>query len=434
MNTMQMGGDARVNDLMQMGQRAAMAGRRDEAARAWEQVLTVAPEHPQALYYLGQHALYRQDMQAARALLERAEKGAPKEPGIPLNLSFVFRAMGDANAEANAITRALIIDPYFYPALLSKGMLFERIGNKRGAAQVYRNVLKISPLDDQVPPSLRAPMAHARDVVQENAAELEAFLREKLGPIRDRHASEKLDRFDECKDASIGTKKIYVHQPALWNFPRLPAIQYFDRELFPWLKDVEATTPVIREELQNLLEKKLPGFVPYVDHPDGVPLNQWADLHRSEKWSAYFLWKDGQRNEEHCALCPKTVAALEKLPLSEVPGYSPCGFFSTLQPHARIPPHTGVTNVRSIVHLPLIIPGNCYFRVGNDTREWKEGEAWVFDDTIEHEAWNDSDKLRVIFIFDIWNPHLSMAERDLVSALLVAEREYYGESQADFSH
>jgi len=144
--------------------------------------------------------------------------------------------------------------------------------------------------------------------------------------------------------------------------------------------------------------------------------------------------KDGQRNEEHCAICPQTTAALEKLPRSDVPGYSPCGFFSALQPHARIPPHTGVTNVRSIVHLPLIVPGSCYFRVGNDTREWKEGEAWVFDDTIEHEAWNDSEKLRVIFIFDIWNPFLSKAERDLVSGLLVAEREYYGAPQGDFSH
>lgn len=434
MNTMETSGDARVNDLMQLGQRAAMAGRMDEAARAWEQVLTVAPEHPQALYCLGQHALYRQDMQAARTLLERAEKGAPKEPGIPLNLSFVFRAMGDVNAEADAITRALVIDPYFYPALLSKGMLLERIGKKRPAAQVYVIVLRISPPDDQLPPSLRAPMAHARDVIRENAVELDAFLRERLGPIRERHQAEKLDRFEECKDISVGTKKAYVHQPTMLNFPRLPAIQFFDRAQFPWAKDIEAQTDAIRDELTVLLSEKSSGFMPYVNHVPGAPLNQWEELQNSKKWSALFLWQDGKRIDEYCNICPKTAAALQALPLANISGYAPCGFFSALQPHTRIPPHTGVTNVRSIVHLPLILPGKCYFRVGNETREWRMGEIFVFDDTIEHEAWNDSDQLRVILIFDIWNPYLSNAERDLVSALLVAEGEYYGGPQADFSH
>jgi aspartyl/asparaginyl beta-hydroxylase (cupin superfamily) len=96
-----------------------------------------------------------------------------------------------------------------------------------------------------------------------------------------------------------------------------------------------------------------------------------------------------------------------------------------LTPGARIPPHTGVTNTRLIVHLGIAVPDRCSFRVGNDTREWRRGKAWVFDDTIEHEARNDSDRTRVVLIFDIWNPYLSAAERDLVCALLAAQREYY---------
>jgi aspartate beta-hydroxylase len=434
MTTIDMGGDTRVNDLMQGAERAAMAGRMDEAARLWGQVLATSPDHPKALFYLGQHELHHKDFKSARELFERAAKGAPKEPGIPLNLSFVFRGLGDVNAEADAITRALVIDPYFYPALLSKGMLLERAGQRRSAAQVYTNLLKIVPPDDQLPPSLRAPIAHTRDVVRQNAAELDAFLRDRLGPVQQRHRMEKLDRFEECKDATIGTKKIFVHQPSFLNFPRLPAIQFFDRELFPWLKDIEAQTDVIREELLALLREKNKGFVPYVSHPPGVPLNQWAELHNSEKWSALFLWHDGKRVDEHCKICPKTAAALEALPRANVPGYAPCGFFSALLPHTHIPPHTGVTNVRSIVHLPLILPGSCYFRVGNDTREWKMGEAWVFDDTIEHEARNDSDQLRVILIFDIWNPGLSLAERELICELLDATSDYYGGPEADFSH
>jgi aspartyl/asparaginyl beta-hydroxylase (cupin superfamily) len=108
-----------------------------------------------------------------------------------------------------------------------------------------------------------------------------------------------------------------------------------------------------------------------------------------------------------------------------VPGFAPAAFFSSLTPGTRIAPHTGVTNTRLIVHLGLIVPDGCTFRVGNDTRVWKRGKAWVFDDTIEHEAMNAGNARRVVLIFDVWNPYLSAAERDLVCALLAAQREYY---------
>ena len=63
--------------------------------------------------------------------------------------------------------------------------------------------------------------------------------------------------------------------------------------------------------------------------------------------------------------------------------------------------------------------------VGNETREWRMGEAWVFDDTIEHEAWNDADELRVILIFDVWNPFLAPHERDLIATLMLARNQFY---------
>jgi aspartyl/asparaginyl beta-hydroxylase (cupin superfamily) len=91
--------------------------------------------------------------------------------------------------------------------------------------------------------------------------------------------------------------------------------------------------------------------------------------------------------------------------------------FSMLKPRTHIPPHCGVSNVRLVTHVPLIIPPGCRFRVGNDVREWVPGQAWVFDDTIEHEAFNDSDQLRAILMFDVWHPHLTEAERRMVTAL-----------------
>ena len=83
-----------------------------------------------------------------------------------------------------------------------------------------------------------------------------------------------------------------------------------------------------------------------------------------------------------------------------------------------------------ICHLPLIVPPGCSLRVGSETREWVEGKAWVFDDSIEHEAWNRSDQTRVILLFEAWRPELSTKERDLVTAMFGAIDGYSEAKQA----
>src|SRR5256885_6387525 len=105
----------RISALADQAGAMMRSGRGEDAARLWDQVIAAAPEHPQALFHLGQHALLRKDYTRARTLLERAARAAPKEPAIPLNLSFVHRASGDQTAEMAALTGALAIDPYFYP-------------------------------------------------------------------------------------------------------------------------------------------------------------------------------------------------------------------------------------------------------------------------------------------------------------------------------
>jgi len=114
------------------------------------------------------------------------------------------------------------------------------------------------------------------------------------------------------------------------------------------------------------------------------------------------------------------MAALANTPLCRVPQRSPSILFSLLKPGAHIPAHHGLVNTRLIGHLPLIVPGKCTFRVGNDVRDWVEGKAWAFDDTIEHEAWNHSNGTRVILLFDIWRPELTEEERGLVVSLFEA--------------
>jgi aspartate beta-hydroxylase len=417
--------ESKVQSLLQSAQEAARAGRSDDVARFCEQILAISPNHPQALSNLGMRALQRGDARTAVDVLRRAAAAAPKEPMVQFNLAVACRMAGDKEGEWSALERALALDPYFFMALFAKASWLERNGEKRAAGRFYKEALKIAPPIDQRPAELNAAMAHAQSVIDANVEDLAAFLSRRVAPARERLKDTRLSRFDESLEALAGKKKIYVSEPMLLNYPRLPSIQYFEREDFPWLPTLEAATPMIRDELMTLLAEDRADFKPYVAMAAGAPVNQWAELNYSPKWSTYFLWRDGERKEAATKKCPRTSEVLANLPMADTPGYAPTAFYSALAPHSHIPPHTGVTNTRLIVHLGLVVPGKCRFRVGNDTREWQEGKAWVFDDSIEHEAWNDSDDLRVVLIFDVWNPNLSQAESEMISAMMAAYREYY---------
>jgi aspartyl/asparaginyl beta-hydroxylase (cupin superfamily) len=417
---------AAIDDLMQQGLRVMAAGQPDRAAQLFEQVVAAAPQHAQALFHLGQINLQRRNAAAAQDLLERAANAAPDNPVFALNLSFAWRMIGNADGELAAITRSLAADPYYFPALLAKGIFFERTGEKKKAARTYKNLMIILPADSEIPETMKAPIAHARELIGENAVALNAHLETALAGIRARHAAEKQTRFDRCKDVVLGRRKVYAPQPSLLHFPGLPGNEFFDRELFPWLTELESKTDAIREELNRVMREDAAEFTAYIDHPVDSPSRQWLELNHSARWSVFFLWKDGARYEINCSRCPVTAAAAEALPIVRIPNFGPTIMFSTLAPKTHIPPHSSVTNTRLVVHLPLIVPKGCRFRVGNEIREWQEGEAWIFDDTIEHEAWNDSDQTRVILMIDIWHPMLSEAERELIAAMLNGVKSYYG--------
>jgi tetratricopeptide (TPR) repeat protein len=422
--------DPRVIDLTQRAYNAMANGRRGEAAQLWSQLRQIAPNNPQALLHLGQMALQRNETAAAIDLLQRASAAAPDDAIVQLNLAFAFRKAGNVNAEGAAYDKALVADPYCYPALLGKGEVFERLGKPRIAARFFRDALKIEPPAEQMPPQLADQFAHAREAVQANARELGAHLEARLEALKASQPGAKLDRFDQCVGAVLGQKKIYTHQGSLLNFPALPAIQFFDDDEFPWLPELEAATDTVHGELMSLLEEDIKKFRPYVAYTPGTPVNQWHELNHSERWSGYFLWEKGQRIDDHCARCPKTAALMERLPLVHIPGFAPTVMFSVLSPHTHIPPHSGVTNTRLIGHFPLVVPENCRFRVGNETRRLGRGKAWLFDDSIEHEAWNDSDETRIILMIDVWNPRVSEAERPLISELLNGMRDFYREDLA----
>jgi len=402
----------------------ARSGRGAEAARLWMSALEIDPGNVEALLALGQMALSRRDPAAALPVLQRAA-AAGTHPMAELCVALAHKELGDPAAEAAAVRRALAIDPYFYPALLHEARMHERDGRPRLAARVYGNALKVMPERDLADPALQRAVQHARAAVEQNTVGLERHLEDALAALRRKHAGVPLGRFERSLEVMIGRRRMYQPQPVMLHYADLPPIQFHDDDLFPWMAELESKTDVIRDELVGLLAEGRDEFRPYVQHPAGAPLEQWAELNHSPRWSTYFLWEHGRPVEAHCERCPRTAAVLAGLPMAELPNFSPTAMFSCLEARTAIPPHCGETNTRLIVHLPLIVPAGCWFRVGNETREWRYGKAFVFDDTIEHEARNDSDELRVVLIFDVWSPFLSPAERELVAGLVNAVRDYY---------
>ncbi|MEM1402045.1 MAG: aspartyl/asparaginyl beta-hydroxylase domain-containing protein [Pseudomonadota bacterium] len=373
-----------------------------------------------------QHMVRAGDVNGALEVLRSAQQADPRNLDVTMNLAMVHRSRGELQDAIRALDAALAIEPYSFLALLSKGSVYEQLNAPRQAAEVYRNAIKIAPAGDQLPPSLQAPVARAREVVEQQSQAMADFLREGLTELLGSTPDTEQQRASECIDVVAGVKKVFNAEPVQVHYPRLPAIPFFDRSFFPWFETLEAATDTIREELLALLNAGLPGFSPYVAYAPGTPENQFATLNHSDDWRSLWLWKDGEAQREAMAQCPKTTALLEELPLCDQGGFAPTALFSALAPHTRIPAHTGSTNTRLLVHLPLVLPGPAGFRVGNETRTWKLGEAWAFDDTIEHEAWNDADETRVIMIFDIWNPLLSEDEKEIVRSLLTKQREWLG--------
>jgi aspartate beta-hydroxylase len=410
-------GTSDLRGLSQSAGAAMSAGRWQEAERLWQQVRQIDPDNVQALFSLGVHAFQRGDREGALELLHAAHQRAPKDPMIPLSIARVHRDAGRGKEQWNAIIATLSIDPYFLPGLLEKGEFLESEGQPRVAATVFRNALKVAPEEPHWPPALRRRLEHAREAVRRDSEELVDFLRHEVAAERSGVEAAQDGRWDEAISILAGKTRPFPSICNQLHVPRLPAVTFYDEALFPWLQDLESRTGVIKAELQDMLARRGEEFVPYIQYGPDDPVNQWDKLNHSRNWSGFHLYAHGRPVEEHLAECPRTAEALALVDAVDIPGLCPNAMFSALAPGAHIPPHTGETNARLVAHLPLVVPEDCRFRVGYDWKPWREGKCWVFDDTIEHEARNDSGQTRVILMFDVWNPLLSLAEREMASAL-----------------
>ena len=363
---------------------------------------------------LGIAALQAGDPAAAVTHFTAATAADPQSGALQRNLASAWRALGDDGRELAALDAALAVDRRDLMAWVRKAERHEARGELGAALGAWSAATALGGQLDPMPPPLAPLLAHGQAFLAGATDTMFDAVTGALAPMRGDLSEIEARRGDAFVASALGRRRIYQNECAGLYYPFLPADEFFDRGHFPWLADVEAQTDAIRAELAALLDDPGDALRPYVRMDAGTPTSIWSPLDNRLDWGACFLWEYGEPNPAVLDRCPATAAAFAAVPGAHIPGRSPSAFFSLLKPHTRIPAHTGVTNTRAIVHLPLIVPPGCGFRGGGETREWQEGTAFAFDDTIEHEAWNDSDELRAVLIFDVWNPHMTTSERELL--------------------
>lgn len=359
------------------------------------------------------------DFAGARHCLEDVVQLDPARFAAWMKLAAMANAMGDAASALRAANGALAVRPLDSSALLMQAMQLHNLGRSDEAGIAYGRAL--AQLPDAYPPQMEAAIDIAR-------ARYRAWQQRQYDDLAAEVAmvtpmTAKLERFIA---SALHIEPFEREGPTHYCYPGLGNAGYYDDALFSWMAELEAATDRIAAEFEAAISAEAAQLVPYINYPAGVPLDQWAALNNNRDWTAIHLLQNGRRIDANARHCPELMALLARMPQPHVTGAGPNAMFSLLAPGAHIPPHTGITNSRLVCHLPLIVPEGCWFRVGDETRLWQRGKAWVFDDTVDHEAKNPSAELRVVMIFDIWHPALDPTEKAGIKAVIEAGGQLHG--------
>ena len=363
-------------------------------------------------------AVARGDLAEAARLLELAVAGED-EFSAWFKLAGLRKALRQPRRALDAIHAALVHAPLDFVALAVRAGLLETLDPAR-AGEAWAEALAQRPEGD-LPPAMVAAVTAGQALRDNWQADRAAKFAAAMATAETAAGQDEAWKLRRFRSNALRRTRVWHSAPTHFHYPGLIEREFHPRHCFPWLAEIEAATDAIREEMQTAMASSRAELVPYLQYEEHEALAQWRDLNRNPDWTALHLIKMDEEVGVNANLCPRTMDLLKRLPQPQIPGASPNAMFSLLAPHTVIPPHVGVSNTRLVCHLPLVVPAGCWFRVGAETRKWNEGEAFVFDDTIEHEASNPSGQLRVVFIFDLWHPDLSPVEQAGVAALIGSE-------------
>ena len=342
-----------------------------------------------------------------------------------LGLTLASLVLGDNRTAEASVDEVLTREPHNLRGLIIKGDLLLGRDEQRQAVSYYNLVMRLAATLADIPLQLQQDLARIQGRLEQISEAFQAQLLDRLhagGYRRDASSA----RFNLGLDMLMGKAEReddaqpFPQKPHAFYLPDMPYQPFYPSEELPWVKEVEAATDAIEAELTAFLASRTQAFAPYIHGGLELPGQTRETLKDHDNWTAAFLVRDGVEDPQLSISCPTVSALMDTLPLTAIKGFSPSVLFSKLKPGARIDPHTGLLNCRLICHLPLAVPTGCGLRVGDERRNVVRGEAWAFDDSINHEAWNDSGDDRIVLIFDVWHPDLTEQERRDITSLLEA--------------
>ncbi len=361
----------------------------------------------------------------ARAVFQQAIDADIATARCWLGMALAALVEADVPAAEIAVDNVLKTEPHNMRALIIKGDIMLGQDDFQGASAYYNLVLRLAATLPEVPKQLAADLGRVQDRLKQLGEIFQQHLTDRLAAAGYRR-EQASPRFNQSLDLLLGREErqdpghTYPQSPHVFYMADMGYYTYFPKEQLPWMKDLEGHTDLIADELNSLLTNQADRFSPYVHSGLDRPQGSETSLLDSDDWTSAFLWKDSHLQQDVMASCPETKRLMDELPLTRIGGLAPSVLFSKLDAGARIEPHAGMLNCRFICHLPLTVPPGCGLRVGEDTRETRRGEGWAFDDSVNHEAWNNGGSARTILLFDVWRPELDAEERHLITTLLEA--------------
>ncbi|XP_038828882.1 aspartyl/asparaginyl beta-hydroxylase-like isoform X3 [Salvelinus namaycush] len=404
-------------------------GKVEEAVRAFETLVLQYPQSPRCRYGkalaedgLAEKMLSNDMLQKAIGTYKEASELPNATPDL-IKATLKKRAerqqfLGRMRGALATLEKLVQIFPEDVALKNDLGVAHLLIGDNKSAKRVYEEVLATAPSDGF------AKVHYGFILKSENKiAESIPFLRDGLesgDPGTDDgrfyfHLGDALQRMGDdsaYKWYERGHQRGHfasVWQRSLYNVDGLKAQPWWmpkDTGYMDLVKTLERNWRIIRDEAQSVMDKTTGLFVP-----------EEENLREKGEWGQFTLWQQGKKAGESCRSVPKTCGLLERFP--EAIGCKRGQIkFSVMQPGTHVWPHTGPTNCRLRMHLGLVIPKTgCKIRCTNDTRAWEEGKVLIFDDSFEHEVWQDADSYRLIFIVDVWHPELTQYQRQTLSPI-----------------
>tara|TARA_R110001599_G_scaffold353688_1_gene595352 strand:+ start:33331 stop:34680 length:1350 start_codon:yes stop_codon:yes gene_type:complete len=397
------------------------------AARVCRDILALDEKHAPSLQFLADLALRSGNFPEAEAHLGSLMSVLPGDPQVHSQLGQALYRQGKLHQALMAYEGCWRCNPRNKLIYLTLGCLHLELDNIDKAAQVFSlgegvdaEILSLW-RHPKVNPAVANMSKKAWQTLCQHHTELHLAAVDTLDDAE--HTLRIRNAVWPMLDAREVSYDHPLHQPQLFHIKHAESPTFFEGETFTWCEQLEAQFPAIREEVLARLDVQGDGK-PYLSNRHALKGELWEPLVNKMSWASVHLYRGGSANPQVIDKYPRTLAALKSVPLATSGGSPAEVFISVLAPHTRIPEHFGVSSAILTVHLPIDVPPDCGLQVHRETRVPEEGRLMVFDDTWQHSAWNNSDRPRVVLIFEVWHSSLSEAERGAVLQSIQARKQW----------